>query len=147
MKLFKKIAAGLLLSWGFICLMITVSELPNLLGKNVTPEAKAEARDTAIGGIALGFPPGVIGTALVWEIHRKAKKDQKAKEAAKEATLRGIFFRMIEENRGDITILRFAKETNITIEEAKEFLDRQAIILNATFDVNENGNIFYHFSM
>lgn len=147
MKLLKKIAAGLLISWGFLFLLVAISALPTLLEKNVTPEAKEDATSAALGGIALGFPPAGIGTWLVWAMYRKSQKDKEEREKAKSDKLREIFFRLIEENQGDITILRFAKETNLTLEEAKEFLDKQALTLNATFDVTEDGNIFYHFSV
>ncbi|WP_256529742.1 hypothetical protein [Limnofasciculus baicalensis] len=43
--------------------------------------------------------------------------------------------------------MRFVRETNLTVEEAQEFLDEQALALNATFDVTEDGNIFYYFSV
>lgn len=147
MKLLKKIAAGLLLSWGFVFLLVAISAFPTLLGKNVTPKAKEDATSTALGGIALGFPPAGFGTWLVWEMYRKSHKEKKEKEEAKSDKLREIFFRLIEENQGDITILRFVRETNLTVEEAQEFLDEQALALNATFDVTEDGNIFYHFSV
>ncbi|HBE18506.1 MAG TPA: hypothetical protein DEG17_21240 [Cyanobacteria bacterium UBA11149] len=147
MKLLKKIAAGLLLSWGFVFLMVAVSELPTLLGKNVTPKAREDATNTTLGGVALGFPPAGIGTWLVWEMYRKSQKEKEQIEEAKADKLRGIFFRLLEENKGDITMLHFVRETNLTVEEAKEFLDRQALTLDATFDVTEDGNIFYHFSL
>ena len=147
MKLLKKIAAGFLLSWGFVFLMVAISPLPTWLGKNVTPKAREDATNTALGGMALGFPPAGIGTWLVWEMYRKSKKEKEEKEEAKGDKLRGIFFQMIEENQGDITILRFVRETNLTADEAKEFLDEQALAFNGTFDVTEDGNVFYHFSL
>lgn len=147
MKLLKKIAAGLLLSWGFVFLLVSISTLPTLLGKNVTPKAKEDATNTVIGGVALGFPPAGLGIWLVWEMYRKSQKEKEGMEEAKSDKLRGIFFRLIEENQGDISILRFVRETNLTVEEAQEYLDRQALALNGTFDVTEDGNIFYHFSL
>ncbi len=147
MKLLKKIAAGLLLSWGFVFLLVGISVLPTLLGKNVTPKAKEDATSAALGCIALGIPPAGFGTWLVWEMYRKSQKEKEEREKAKSDKLREIFFRLIEENQGDITILRFVRETNLTVDEAKEFLDKQALTLNATFDVTEDGNVFYHFSV
>lgn len=39
-----------------------------------------------------------------------------------------------------------AKNADISTQNAKEYLDDKAKELNASFEVNENGNILYRFS-
>lgn len=57
------------------------------------------------------------------------------------------FFQLLQENQGRITLMQFAIATRLSGEEATEYLDKQAIEFNANFDVDEQGNIFYVFSL
>jgi large subunit ribosomal protein L7/L12 len=56
------------------------------------------------------------------------------------------FFRLLSEGNGQITLLQFAKETQLSIEEARQFLDEKAQEFNATFDTDEKGGISYYFN-
>lgn len=140
MKLIEKIAAGLLLSWGFFCLLITVSALPTVLDKDVTTQNKTEATDSLVGGIAFGLPPLGLGSWLVWRLYQQRHKETRER-------LQSTFFRLIEQDNGRITVLRFAKETHLSGEQAKQFLDERAKEFNATFDTDERGGISYFFNL
>ena len=56
------------------------------------------------------------------------------------------FFRLLSEGNGQITLLQFAKETQLSIEEARQLLDEKAKEFNATFDTDEKGDISYYFN-
>lgn len=53
MKLLQKVGAGLLLSVGYMFLMLTLADLVAL---GTTEEEKEEARDGVLGGLILGVP-------------------------------------------------------------------------------------------
>jgi large subunit ribosomal protein L7/L12 len=42
--------------------------------------------------------------------------------------------------------VQFAKETQLSIEEARQLLDEKAKEFNATFDTDEKGGISYYFN-
>ena len=57
-----------------------------------------------------------------------------------------VFLELIEQNAGRITVLQLAKNAEISTQLAKQYLDEKAKELNASFEVNEEGNVLYHFS-
>lgn len=135
MKLFKKVAAIALLSWGFICLAIIVDELSD---KDLTPEDQVDGQDTVLGGIAFGFPGLAAGGWLFWGMYQKARKE-------KSDHLSSTFYRLIQEGNGRIATLRFAMETQLSGKEAKQYLDEKAKEFQADFEVTENGDVNYRF--
>ncbi|MBE9116207.1 hypothetical protein IQ249_09895 [Lusitaniella coriacea LEGE 07157] len=137
MNTIKKILSGLLITGGAVFLFVAASVV-------LTP---AEERtdweiDAAIGCIILGLPPVVAGSWLGLSTYRQTKTQKRAQE-----DLRSTFFRLLEQNQGQITVLRLAMEAQIPAEQAKEFLDRNAQDFNATFETDENGGIVYLFSL
>jgi hypothetical protein len=61
--------------------------------------------------------------------------------------VRSTFYRLVTEHNGQITILRFAMEAELSGQEARQYLDQRAKEFNATFDVLDGGNIAYHFDL
>lgn len=57
-----------------------------------------------------------------------------------------VLLELIEQNAGRITVLQLAKNAEISTQLAKQYLDEKAKELNADFEVNEEGNVLYHFS-
>ncbi|MEB3336709.1 MAG: hypothetical protein VKJ46_04550 [Leptolyngbyaceae bacterium] len=132
MRLIKKLSAGLLLSFGFLFLMVAAS---GVLDK------EAEDRSSLIlGGLALGIPPSVAGLWLLRGISQEAQKSTRDR-------LQATFFQLLKEGQGNLTVLRFAMETQLPGEAAKQFLDQKAKEFGATFDVDESGGIFYQFPL
>ncbi len=74
---------------------------------------------------------------------QKHKKKELAAKSSEE--LREIFFRLIEEKNGQITVLQMSKEANLGGDEAKDFLDQRAVEFDAHFETNETGGIIYKF--
>lgn len=140
MKLLTKVSAGFLLSFGFLFLMVSLSELPNLNDKDKNSQERLETRDAFLGGIAFGVPMLAGGGWMFWGLRQKHQKQLQDR-------LKSTFYRLIEENNGQITLLHFAKEAEITGEEAKLYLDTKAKEFNATFDINPDGGVHYRFHL
>jgi hypothetical protein len=54
---------------------------------------------------------------------------------------------MIQENNGRITLLGFAMQSQLPASVAKQYLDDQAKLFNANFQISEEGGISYHFEV
>ena len=137
MKLFQQLSAGLLLSLGFIFLMVVPVGIITY-GQEDSQEEKQEALSSILGGLILGVPTSAGGMWLFKGLRQQHQ--QKINNR-----LNSAFYRLIEQENGRISLLSFAKEAEITGEEAKKYLDLKAKEFNATFDVNPAGGIYYHF--
>ena len=140
MKFFTKVSAGLLLSFSSILLMHVTVEALSTKNHQATQEQKQEMADRAFAGLALGLSGVGLGSSLILSL-----KKQHQRQIA--SHLQSTFYRLVEEQRGEISLLRFAKEAEITGEEAKLFLDSKAHEFNATFDHSYNGGVYYHFHL
>ncbi|MBF2014569.1 MAG: hypothetical protein IGS23_05015 [Rivularia sp. T60_A2020_040] len=139
MKFLTKVSAGLLLSFSSILLMhVTVEALST--NNQDTQEQKQEIADKAFTGLALGLSGVGFGTWLILGLRQQHQKQLMSH-------LQSTFYRLVEEQRGQISLLRFAKEAEITGEEAKLFLDSKAKEFNATFDHSRDGGVYYHFHL
>lgn len=137
MKFLKKVGAGLLLSIGFFCLTIAISEL---VDRDTTPQEKSESLDTVIFGIAFGVPMMAAGGWIVWGLQKQHQKNSSDR-------LQTIFYQLVQQENGHISVLNFAITAQIMPEEAKQYLDKKAQELNATFENNERGGVSYYFDI
>lgn len=131
MKLLKKILAGTLLTFGFLCLMIAAVEI-------LDPQVDEDKTSTIAGGLALGVPPTVFGGWLIWGLVQQHQREQRER-------LQTAFFRLLRSDQGRINLLNFVMATNSETEVARQFLDAKAREFNATFDISEDGGVLYHF--
>ena len=131
MKPFKKISAGLLLTIGFVFLMVPVVVL---MRQDATPEDRMDA----VGGFVIGFPAAVWGGWLAWSLKRQNQNEGYDR-------LHYRFYRLLQEGNGQITVMRFAMEANLPAATAKQYLDEKAKEFDADFGVSEAGGIFYYF--
>jgi hypothetical protein len=138
MKLFKKISAGFLLSFGFIFLLLGASILTE---KNPTEEDKS----AFWGCLALGLPFAAGGGAIVWGLHRESQQKFRIQAQEEEARLREIFFELLDRGNGKVTVLRLAMAAKISGDAARHYLDNKAKEFDTTFDVGEQGEITYCF--
>ncbi|MEO1144785.1 MAG: hypothetical protein AAFY26_04185 [Cyanobacteria bacterium J06638_22] len=135
MRLIQKILIGFMFLIGVPVLLLGVSEWVN-------PNADAEDKDGATAAIIfLGLPPTALGGFLLWNLRANAPKDKRNPELEREQH----FLDLLQANEGRLTPIRVAAEMNMTIAEAKIYLDQKAKQLNATFDVSEEGGIIYRF--
>jgi beta-glucosidase-like glycosyl hydrolase len=135
-EVFKKVSAGTLLSLGFIFLMVTVSELPK----------KDRDSNTILGGLVLSVPLLVGGGWILLGMSRQNQRLLQAQKQLEIDRLNSIFFRLIEEKNGRVTVLQMAMAAQISGEAARNYLDDRAEEFEATFDVGDRGEIFYLFN-
>ncbi len=140
MKFLTKVSAGLLLSFGSIFLMHVTVEALSTNNHQATQKQKQEMAHKAMAGLALGLSGVGCGSWLILSLKKQNQKQLTSH-------LQSTFYRLIEEQRGQISLLRFAKEAEVTGEEAKFFLDSKAKEFNATFDQGREGGVYYHFHL
>lgn len=130
----QNIFAGIFFSIGFIFLTVTVSSL-------ATKEPTEKERSAAMGGIIIGVPALAAGTWLVW----KQKKRHADLKEVRQRQIEFNFLTMLQANEGNITAISFAIANELSLEEAKQYLDAKAVQLNADFNVTEDGGVSYKF--
>jgi hypothetical protein len=134
MKLLKKVFAGLLLAFGVPLSILAVTQILN-------PQMTQQDKDDAFTAlIILTLPSAAVGGWLVWGLHKENQKTISDR-------LRTTFYRLLQEGNGQITVLRFAMEAELSGEEARQYLDHRAKEFNATFDVLDEGDIAYRFNL
>ncbi|MEB3295293.1 MAG: hypothetical protein VKJ24_19240 [Synechococcales bacterium] len=68
-----------------------------------------------------------------------------ASEKAKQEAIRDRFFQVLQMNQGRISLVEFSRTAELDPMQAKQMLDRWARECDATFDVTEEGDIYYVF--
>ncbi len=160
MKTAEKLAAGWLITLGFMLTTISAQAMINkhLMFKQIPPGtydeydypnhyAVAELDTTAVNGIIFGLPSLALGGWLALGMRRRGKKEENAIAQQIDLHLQSMFYRMIAENQGRITVLGFAMQSQLPAATAREFLDDQAKQFNANFKVSEDGAVSYHFDI
>ncbi|MBD2296613.1 hypothetical protein H6G06_24805 [Anabaena sphaerica FACHB-251] len=163
MKTAEKLAAGWLLTLGFMFLTTSVSAvitknttlkqiLPGIpdeaLAKDfVNQEALYQLDNTAAQGIMFGFPTVLLGGWLALGMYKQNRQNTKALTEQKNEHLRSQFYQILQANNGRITLLNFAMQSQLPATEAKQYLDQKAKEFNANFQVNEEGGVSYHFDV
>lgn len=133
MKLIKKLSAGFLITLGSMCL-IAAATTP--FDSQISPE---EQRSDAIACLLFGLPLNGAGGWMAWQLHQQGQKEKRDR-------LQSIFYGLLKQSKGHITLLQFAMEAKLSGTEARQFLDEQAREFNANFEVNDQGEIFYFFN-
>ena len=134
MKLSTKIAVGFLLGIGVPIFLLGTAEALN-------PRATSESREGAIAAVFLfGLPPTALGSWLLVSNNRRSKQEERDR-------LRAAFFRLLQENSGHLTVLRFSMATGLEGEAAKAYLDTRAKEFNAAYNVTEEGSFSYYFNL
>jgi predicted transcriptional regulator len=135
MKTIKKIFAGFFLIIGLSILLIGTIELVN-------PNSTKKDKEGGLAAIVVfSLPSTAIATWLIWSLKQDYRQKVKQIETAKEQ----VFLQLLQETEGKITITKFALSANISIEEAKEYLDIKSQQLNGDFEASDEGGIIYKF--
>ncbi|SRR5579883_552688 len=161
MKTAEKLATGWLLTLGFMLLTVSVSafmernailqpissstEEPQQDFRNL--EAIPQLENTALYDLIFGVPTSVLGIWMASDLYRQSRQEKKAIKQQTSDRLQSIFYRLIQENQGRITVLSFAMQSQLPAAAAKQYLDEQAKQFNANFKVNEDGGVSYHFDV
>jgi len=88
--------------------------------------------------IGLVISLGLIPLVVSW-------KHDANRQKAESERLKTILYRMIQEGNGEINLVKFAMETQLSAEDAQKYLNRQAEVFNATCEVKQEGSISYKF--
>ncbi|NMF64645.1 hypothetical protein DP113_13935 [Brasilonema octagenarum UFV-E1] len=163
MKTAEKLAAGWLLTLGFMFLSLSASAVmqKNAMDRRIEPslrqvialndfrnqDAVNVLDNTALNGLIFGVPTSVLGVWLALGVYRKSRDERKAIKEQTTDQLQSTFYRMIQENNGRITLVSFAMQLQLPPATAKQYLDDQAKVFNANFKVNEEGGVSYHFDV
>ncbi len=162
MKTGEKLAAGWLLTLGFIFLSLSASAILQKISiqkTNIWIQGEVESipdlstqeiskiENTAVGGLILGVPSLILGGWLTLGLYRQSQQEKKALDQQVKERLQSLFYRMIQENNGRITLLGFAMQSQLPASVAKQYLDDQAKLFNANFKISEEGGISYHFEV
>ena len=98
---------------------------------------------TRLGGLAVGLPLSVAGGSLVLSAHNQARKQLTFEH--EQLRLQQVLYRLIEADRGQVTLVQFAIAANISAEDARNYIDAQATAFGANFDVSAAGAVVYQF--
>jgi hypothetical protein len=128
----KKLLVGVLLTFGFLFLMVSIS---SLFGEAYSSQEKT---NTVVGGVGLGLPLISGGLWIAYDMYKKNKQQNYLE-------IESVFLQLIQENKGVVDPINFAITTKISIDEAKKYLDLKSKQLNGTFEVKEQGGITYIF--
>ncbi|PSB22185.1 hypothetical protein C7B65_01915 [Phormidesmis priestleyi ULC007] len=134
MRRVNTIVAGMLLGMG---LPISLVCIWNLIQQSDSLTDSARSINIATL-IFYGILPVAIGSWLTLNNHRQSQKLERDR-------LQRVFFNLLRQGDGNINILRFSMEANISGAEAKIYLDERAREFNAAFNVSEAGRVFYYF--
>jgi hypothetical protein len=128
----KTIAAGVSFGIGLFFGLIGV------LGVS-QPGATRDQQFASIGvGVLGGVPAIALGSWLIAQQSDRARQQERDR-------LRQVFFRLLQEGNGNINVLRFSMESNVSGAEAKAYLDERAREFNAAFNVDQEGKLSYYF--
>lgn len=122
----KQFIAGICLTIGFVFLLIPVSVA-------MKPDATEKDRDAALGGLILGLPTTAWGSWLAIDSRRRQQQ------------MESTFVRLLKASEGAVTILQLAETANVTIVEARSYLEDKAVELHCDFEITDRGGIIYHF--
>jgi hypothetical protein len=163
MKTAGKIAAGWLLVLGLIFSITSASQLvykPNREVTSSTSNTTAGDEDTylvnttdviennsIIEKLLVGIPSLLIGGWLLLSLCGQTEEAEKVLQQKNSDRLQSIFYEMLKDNYGRITVLAFAIHSDLPEFIAREYLDDRAKEFNATFKVSDDGSISYHFYM
>lgn len=163
MKTAEKLAAGWLMALGcmFITLSVSASIEKNNIQKPIAPIIDEEGpvkdfqnRDafnlldtTSRNGMIFGIPTLLLGGALSFSLYRQNRQEKKALQKQTSDRLQSLFYKMVLENHGRVTLLGFAMQSELPASTAKEFLDERAKDFNANFKVSEDGIVSYYFDV
>ncbi|MEH2280172.1 MAG: hypothetical protein V7K90_02320 [Nostoc sp.] len=162
MKTAEKLAAGWLLTLGFMFVMLSAAAVFNrtTMEKSITlplawdgsiefsPATDTPVIDnTAVEHLIFGIPTLTLGTWLALALYRQSRQEKKAINQQVCDRLQSVFYEMLQENHGRVTVLGFAMQSQLPAAHARQYLDEKAKEFNANFKVNEEGAVSYHFDV
>lgn len=142
MRALKYTLGSLLFSFGFLFLVVFISLIVEPQEDDDVPPAAYVAASVIMAG-----PPLLGGGLLLWSAARQGVNSRKVQEAKSQAELRDLFFTLLQENQGELSVLKFAMVAELSGEAAREYLDERAKEFGADFNVSDRGEITYVFPL
>lgn len=137
MRLLQKVSAGFCLLIGLPIIIMATVEILN-------PATNEEDRSGSMAALVIfGLPPTALGAWLTWNLRQQHVRS--LEDLADQQEQR--FLQLLQDQKGDLTVLQFATATQLSLEESKVYLDEKAQQLNASFDVLDNGAVVYRFPL
>jgi hypothetical protein len=96
----------------------------------------------ALVGAVLAVTAIATPLVVVWWLWRQVF----VKKQEQQSHLNSVFYQLLQDNCGRVTLLDFALKTNLTGSEAKQYLDQRAQEFMADFEVTQKGEIVYCFA-
>lgn len=160
MKTAGKLASGWLLTLGFMFMTLSASAVLNKISMQnasrrlpVDWNEPVDISDTyaddnaAVGGLVFGVPTLILGGWLALGLYRESKQEKKILNQQTSDRLQSIFYQMLTERNGRVTVLAFAMQSQLPAAVAREYLDEKAQEFHANFKVSDDGAISYHFDV
>lgn len=105
-------------------------------------------QDAALRLFILAVPSLVGGSAIAaWPLYSQRRRAKQAQQQAEAEQLRKLFYELVLQHQGRLTVLQFAAVANISGNEAKQYLDAQAREFGADFTVEADGETTYLFPL
>lgn len=133
-KILKQLTASLMIGLGAILILSGVYALVN---PDISQEEKT-AEATAC--LLFGLPLTGGGVWILRGLGKHSKEET-------ETRLQSVFYHLLQQNHGQITVIQFAMETKLPAKEAETYLNAKAQEFNATFNARDDGEISYQFPM
>jgi len=113
----------------------------------VTDEAIAKQATTIAGGLIVGLPLSAAGGSLVLSARDEQRQLSQTQAAflAEQERLQNVLYQLIASTNGEVTLVQFAIAANIPAVEASTYMNAQAKVFSANFDVTESGSVVYQF--
>jgi hypothetical protein len=161
MKTAGKLASGWLLTLGFMFMTLSVSALFDKIAiENASrrlpvdyeqefdaPNVTYPDNNTIVGGLIFGVPSLVVGGWLAFGLYRESQQEKKMINQQVSDRLQSLFYRMLTEQNGRVTVLSFAMQSQLPPAVAREYLDEKAQEFHANFKVSDDGAVSYHFDV
>ncbi|BAY09352.1 hypothetical protein [Calothrix sp. NIES-2098] len=141
MKAVKRFFAICFLLFG---VPFSVGMMVDILNPKTSPKGK---HDAIAALTILTLPSTALGGWMIWSLRQQNRKEQALLVASEQKRLNLVFLELVDNNAGSITVFQMARYAEISIQDAKQYLDEKSKELNASFEVNEEGNILYKFSV
>jgi hypothetical protein len=135
MRFLQKTLAGACLFFGLLIVAVATVEILN-------PTTSDEDRSGSAAALVMfGLPPTALGSWLIWHLRQQHQRSLKGLAEQQEQK----FLQLLQDQKGDLTVLQFATAMQMSLDEAKAYLDQKAKRLDASFDVSETGAVVYRF--
>ncbi|NJL89190.1 MAG: hypothetical protein HC916_04835 [Coleofasciculaceae cyanobacterium SM2_1_6] len=141
MKLFQKISAGILISFGLLVTFLAIREIAN------PQTSQKDKEDFFEVMVFYGWTSGISGAFLVRNVLQTEKKEKESLAAKERERLQSIFYSLLKEHKGELPFLLFAMETKLSPDEARHYLDQKVKEFRGNSEVDNQGEIIYRFNL